>query len=424
VHALDRLAAIPRADPTFLAWFDAQAEQPEWLERYRLERASWRRQVDTGSGAIEPVRAAAFAAATIEDLRLAWEELLDGRERATALLALRRADEQFQSSWKEIEPALRAMAAGLEAELSGPVAESLYRELAVATHLAAHPTCSLDVVLVARPPGVPCSALHEGPFLVLECAPLTPTRELLAALFHELAHVAVERGGTGAEVERGCVGRGRSGLLAANLWNEVFATAFGNGRAAAAFGATTDRPWYDMPAVDALARALCREWQRGDPPSIGEQFAARMQRLVDEHWPRERWSVQEVCFRYCGYAEEPEVLRVAARDLGASLSISTCPLDGSLARPAHAPPTCPRLVLATHARLSALGSRLDRWGIDWQDWRERSREQPFLAHVGSDADDLPVIVIGAPSETELPEAVRAFARLARMPEAGWVQLAP
>jgi len=250
-----------------------------------------------------------------------------------------------------------------------------------------------------------------------------PTSSRAHVLFHELAHLAVRHAPGREALERAFVGRGLRGIVAANLWEEAFATAFGNGLAARELDSTftPERSLYDDPAIDALGRAVYLRWAAGSSVTLDATLAEQLLELVDSTWPRERWRMADLFARVQILSEEAEAAAILRQGLRPRALQRRVPLPAQLTAPPTLPPPLPRLIVATLATLQSRPDVLQLFALDAGAVRSRLSEQGSSLY-WLDADDGLRVLLTAQTHGTLVEAAGAFAMLQRPPGPGWTAL--
>ncbi|MEO8182801.1 MAG: hypothetical protein ABI895_28550 [Deltaproteobacteria bacterium] len=232
LYALDRVASSRGADERYRRWLFGDAATPPWFDAYATRRASWHTTRDSGDGYYDAYAACSYGVDTVDALVECARALLDESALEVARAALQQTDALLRQRWVELEPVLSLRQRELEALTSGAQGSDLARVLAKAAQLPQGKQLSFEVVLVARPRSAVARANQSGSYLVVEMVDERPASRQAYVLFHELAHLAARHAPGRNALERAFIGRGLPGLVAANLWNEAFATAFGNGLAA------------------------------------------------------------------------------------------------------------------------------------------------------------------------------------------------
>jgi hypothetical protein len=319
---------------------------------------------------------------------------------------------------------LRERQRDLQALTGSARAVELAETLAQAAGLADGEQLTFEVVLVARPHRTDSRANQSGSYLVVEVLEESPASRQVPALFHELAHLAVRHAPFRPALEQALVGHGASGLVAANLWEESFATAFGNGMAARALDPTftPDRSLYLDDAIDALGRALYLRWAAGSRVTVDAALADSLLGLVDSAWPRQRWRMADLFGRMLLASEDREAASLLQASIRARSVYRWAPLPEDLTSPNELA-SLPRIVMATLPTLQTRSDVLRLFALEVGDVQLRlSRHGSGVYSTESDAGVQ--LLVTAQSRDGLIEAARAFAALQRPPAPGWTNLEP
>jgi len=423
LYALDRATPSGGADERYRHWLFGEEPAPAWFAAYAAWRGTWNVSRDSGNGHYDPYDACSFQAETLDELIACATPLIAASDLERVREALQQTAALLRPRWLELEPISSQQERELEALIRGEQGTQLARELARAVRLPDSEHLTFDVVLVARPPGTLSRAHQSGSFLVVEMVDDRPISSHAHVLFHELAHLAARHAPGREALEQAFVGRGLRGLVAANLWDETFATAFGNGLAARELDPTfaPDRSLYDDPAIDALGRALYLRWAAGNPVTLDATLAEQLLELVDSIWPPERWRMIDLFARLEILSEEREAALTLQQGLRPRAVQRWVPLPpGVTFRPLF-PPPLPRLILATLPTLQSRPDVLQVFGLDAASVRAR-----LFQHGSSlywlHGDDDPRILLTARTHEGLVQAARVFAALPRPPGPGWTAL--
>lgn len=424
LYALDAAAGERNRDAGYRAWFGADATAP-WLAAYRERRRSWGEPVrpDHGGGA-PAFEVCAWEAATLEEAIRCIEGVVPEPERPLAVAAIRAADQQLAPRWPELSAPLIAMQPALERELGAARAAALLRTLHREARLADDAALQFNVVLVAKPAGPHAYARQAGQYLVHEVGPDETVGALLAVAFHETAHLAHSMSPRRAAMERAFLGHGDSRLLAATVWDEVVATAFGNGLAAAQLDPAfrVDRAFYSDPWIDALGRALFREWQAGLDVRLGPELAAHLVQLVDREWPVDQRPLARYLWYVTIHVQDRALGREALRGVAYRSAARFSPIEDELPAGPDLPPWAPRLVLVTVDELVQRPALAARVAMPPASWNEALAAGPAAVYRHDDDAGGPVFVVVGRDVPALQAAVAAFVGLPRMVAPGWSAL--
>jgi hypothetical protein len=423
LYALDRAAASGGGDERYRRWLFSDDPAPTWFNVYAEQRGNWRMSRDSGDGRYEPYAACSFDVETLDALLACATPLLAASDLELVRIALQQTAALLRPRWLELQPILSEQQRALETLIQGEQGSRLARELAQAARLPESEQLIFDVVLVARPTGTVSRANQSGPSLVVEVSDRKSASNRAPVLFHELAHLAARHAPGREALERAFVGRGLQGLVAASLWDETFATAFGNGLAARALDSTftPERSLYDDAAIDALGRAVYLRWAAGSPVTLDATFAEQLLELVDSIWPRERWRMADLFGRVQILSEEGDAAAILRQGLRPRALQQRVPLPAELTFPPTLPPPLPRLIVATLATLQSRPDALQLFALDAQSVRARLSEQGPSLYWLESGDELRVLLT-AQTHEGLLQAARAFAALQRPPERGWTAL--
>jgi hypothetical protein len=425
VYALDRAGWRGHQDPRYRAWLfgAAEAAAPEWFRAYDELRRRTRRSVDQGDGSYEPFVACSYDNATLEAALACAEQQLTPSESFVLRSALERADALLQPHWLELQPALGAFQRGIEQLTSGNDGRELARILAEAARLPGDQQLAFQVVLVAKPAADVYHAQQEGHHLVVEVDRKRTPESQTHVLFHEIAHLAAKHAPARGALDAAFAGHGDAGLVAGNLWNEAFATAFGNGLAAARFDPTfqAQRSLYVDAGIDALGRALYLEWRSGKSVALDAAFAERMIELVGAAWPPARWRRKDLFTRVQVVSEHQEASAALERALRPRSLDSRTPLSPDLTEWAE-PADVPRILLASVGSLRARRAMLARFGLAPRDLEQHVSAHGASAFLRTDEGGIAWLLITARSFKRLVAAASAFDAGGPLPQPGWTTL--
>jgi hypothetical protein len=423
-YALDAAAGERNRDAGYRAWLVGDEPAP-WLAAYAERRQEWSESTrpDHGGGA-STFDICGWEAHELEDAIRCLDGVLGESDRQVAVTALRAADRRLRPRWTEIGAHIVDLVPDLEQELHGPTARALLRTLRETAGLPEDAALQFNVVLVAKPPGAHSFARQAGQFLVHEVRADETAGHLLAIAFHEIAHLAHFMSPRREEMERAFLPLGDSGKLAGNVWDEVVATAFGNGLAASHLDPEfrVSRSFYTDPWIDALGRALYREWQAGLDVRLGPQLAARLTQLVDQEWPENQRPLARYLWYVTVYAQERALLREVLRGVEFRGAARTTPIIDALPPGPKVPPWAPRLVLITVDELARREGLVSRAGIPAKSWEDALAASAAAVFRHDDADGVLLLVIVARSPETLHLATPALVQLPRMVATGWTPL--
>jgi hypothetical protein len=426
-YALDRVAvARGGSDLRYRQWlFGADAVTlPDWFTAYATRRASWRATRDSGNGPYEPYSVCSHCAETQAALLECAQQLLEPSDFALARTAWEQADTLLHPRWLALEPVMLQWQRELQAITSGPQGRELAQLLARSAQLPDDEQLQFQVVLVAKPRSDESRANQAGGYLVMEVSDERPAISEAHVLFHEIAHLAARHAPGRPALERAFVGHGSAGVVAAGLWSEAFATAFGNGMAAErlAPGFTPERSFYQDEAIDALGHALYRHWRAGGKVTLDASLGKLLLQLLDSAWPRERWRLSDVMSRVVAFSEDRESGALLRAGLRAQSMYLSSPVPPELSLPESLSPPAPRLILAT---LHTLRERPDVLRLLHLELASASAQVsasgPSLYWV--DDDSGPALLLTGATTESLQAATRAFVGLQRLPPPGWTSLA-
>jgi hypothetical protein len=424
-YALDAAAGERNRDVGYRAWLVGDEPAP-WLAAYAERRQAWNESTrpDHGGGA-STFDICGWEARELEDAIRCVEAALGEQDRRVAVDALREADRRLRPRWTEIGAHIVDLVPALEQELRRPTSQALLRTLRNTAGLSDDAVLHFNVVLVAKPPGAHSFARQAGQFLVHEVRPDETVGHLLAIAFHEIAHLAHFMSPRREEMERAFLPLGDSGKLAGNVWDEVVATAFGNGLAASRLDPEfrVSRSFYSDPWIDALGRALYREWQAGLAVRLGAELARHLTQLVDREWPENRRPLARYLWYVTVYAQERALLRDVLPGVEFRGAARTTPIIDALPPGPKVPPWAPRLALITVAELARRESLAARAGIPPKSWDAALADSDAAVFRHDDADGVVVLVIVARGANALRLALPAFVQFPHMVAAGWTPLA-
>jgi hypothetical protein len=421
MYALDGAAGLPKHDPGYRAWLFGD-DEPKWLATYAKRRDSWTRpwHDDAGGGASE-FDTCGWTTETFDELRACLEEVVPSEDLPTLSVALSDTHAHLSAKWPLIEERLKKLGVELTAALATEPALDLVRKLRREASLADETELRFSLVLVGKPPGSHSYARQMGAHLVHEVSPSETSGGLLGVAFHEMAHLAHRMSPERPALEAAFVLLGDSGRLAGNAWDEVVATAFGNGLAAEAFDPAfrVSGSFYDDELLDALGRALYLEWRAGQEVRLGAPLAARLTRLVDANGWAERSPVGRYLWYLVVTAERSSTLAKALDGIDTRSAYRSRPIDDTMSARVGLPPWAPRVVLATVDELAAHPALVARTEIPEKSWTSALLGHRAAAFRRTDASGALMFVIVANDATALESAMPEFAALPRMVPEGW-----
>lgn len=418
LYALDGAAGMANHDAGYARWLLGSDVRPAWLDAYAARRRSW-------SGAASPKDAPALDACgwSSEDydaLLACVRRVLPDGERAIAETALREADKLLRSRWETISVRPKSLVPELETVVRSEEARALTMTLRRSSQLPDGTPLAFEVVLVAKPPGSHSFARQQGPYLVHEVDPKVTAGSLASVTFHEIAHLAHALSPARAETERAFMAHGDAGKVAANVWDEAVATAFGNGLAAEkldpAFRA--DGPFYDDTWIDTVGRALYRGWKEGRAPTLGPTLAPLMVETVGRVWPEEQRLAERYLWSCSIRADDASVLAQALDGVHARNVYRRTPVDDAVRGEVDLPPWAPRVVLVTAAQLEARPALRTRVAMPEGSWTDALATTGTAVFRHDDPDGTLVLVVVADTVEQLRRGLPAFAQ-GTMARAGW-----
>jgi hypothetical protein len=424
VHALDAAAGVPHHGSGYREWLLGTSDaDPDWMRAYRQRRPTWTSNVDDGDGPYEPYTRASYDAKTVDDLLERIGKILSGDDLAAARAAIVGADKLLAPRWSAEAAKLAAFGGELREALTNEKARALVARLRAACGLAADAPLRFRVVLVAQPKATRNSASTEGDHLVMEVPDGSRATREAPIAFHEMTHFAARRSPGRRALEDAFAPFGEAGVVAANYWDEAFATAFGNGIVASALDPqfAESAPLYAVPAIDAIGRGLWEKWKTSDV-ALGAPLAATLVEIVGRVWPRERWTLRDLWMRCEVMADDRAIVQAFfQRVLPSSLSAQT-PVPASLVRPPRPPEKVPRIVFLAKDALASKPDLLKAMGLDASD--AAAHADPASIHFGKDEDGVPLALVVARDADALVAAASALEGSGKIPPAGWSPLAP
>ena len=421
VYALDGAIGTPRHNPGYLDWLLGPGlGLPSWLLEYQQRRAELATLVDDGRGPHEPYLRAAYEADNLDDLLLRLQQQLAPELYSVVHKALLQADRHLSGRWPPMQRMLDDGCRSLQELLESEGGKQVLRELALTTDVD---PVELDaqVLLIAKPTSSLSFAHHQGGTILLEWSPTEDSRKNAGLLFHELAHLALHRSQASEQVEQSLAGVDQVGIVAANYWNEVWATTFGNGYAAwklnPAFN--LDDSFYNHPAIDALARDLFLRTLPHRALELDATFAQDLLETMQAVWPTPRWRMKDLFFRHVSMGDSADVLRNFSQRMQSAWASGRAPLVNAWHRPAHAPPHAPRVLLATLASLTTKAPLLRELNLSPPELQFRLSQRRAICHLGLDSDNVPWLLLVARDSTTLERVVESLDPEMPVPAPGW-----
>jgi len=422
LYALDGAAGRPNHDLGYRKWLLGD-EQPAWLTAYAERRSTW-----NGGGSDE--RAPAFDTCgwttdTLEALIECVEGVVSFTDRPIAVTALREADARLRPRWEAVSAPSQALVPQLERAAASPEARELVVALRHAAQLPPGSALAFDVVLVVKPPGPSSRAHQQGPYLVHEVGSKETAGGLLSVTFHEIMHLASALSPVRDETERGFMALGDSGKVAANIWDEAVATAFGNGLAAEKLDPAfrPDASFYNDTWIDTMGRAIYLDWKAGRDIQLGPSLAPYLTSVADRVWP----AAERQASRYLWYcdvrADDAAALKGAFEGISTRSAYQRASIDDALAPEPRLPPWATRVVLVTKQRLADRPALRTRLGIPDGSWTAPLEATNAAVFRHDDPDGALVLVFVAETVETLRGALPTFARSSAMVSAGWTSLA-
>lgn len=299
-YALDAASGVRNRDPGYRAWIHDGDTPPAWLTAYTDARRRWTATTEDAGGGELVIERCARRSTTTADAVRCMKTVVPAEDHPVLDRAVAEADARVSAHYAAAAVRLEGMAHEMKRGLSSQDAAALFHTLRHEASLADDAPLRFEVVLVAKPPGAHSFAVQAGESLVHETGPEETSGSLLGVVFHEIAHLAHHQSPARRAMEEAFVALGDDGLFAAGLWDEVVATAFGNGLAAERFeaGFSPERPMYADARVSRVGAALYRHWRAGGDVVLGPELAAWLTRAANDAVPpRERrlgdlmWSV-------------------------------------------------------------------------------------------------------------------------------------
>jgi len=286
-YALDAASGVRNRDPGYRAWIHDGDTPPAWLTAYTDARRRWTATTEDAGGGELVIERCARRSTTTADAVRCMKTVVPAEDHPVLDRAVAEADARVSAHYAAAAVRLEGMAHEMKRGLSSQDAAALFHTLRHEASLADDAPLRFEVVLVAKPPGAHSFAVQAGESLVHETGPEETSGSLLGVVFHEIAHLAHHQSPARRAMEEAFVALGDDGLFAAGLWDEVVATAFGNGLAAERFdpGFSPDRPMYSDPRVSALGAALYRRWRTDANVALGPALAEWIARAAHEVAP-------------------------------------------------------------------------------------------------------------------------------------------
>lgn len=421
LYALDGAAGLSNHDAGYRRWLLGN-EAPAWLEAYAARRDVWsrRRQSDAGGGAAA-FDLCGWTATSVDELKTCLRDVVPARDRTILTTAIDEADRLLQPKWPAIEARFASLMPALSAALATDHAAELFRTLRREASLSDDTKLRFKVVLVGKPQSDHSYARQAGEHLVHEVDENTEAGSLLGVAFHEIAHLAHHMSPARRSFERAFMDLGDSGKLAAAVWDEVVATAFGNGLAAEVFDPEfrLERSFYDDEWIDVLGRALYVEWKAGRDVRLGSGLAGDLTRLVDSNFPPERRSISRLLWYVTVTADDQAALDGAFDGIPVRSGYRKAPIDDTMAAPPDLPPWGSRVALATVDQLAAHPALVKRVGMTEGSWTSALAADDTAVFRRTEQDGTLLFVVVAKDEPTLVKAMPSFARRPRIVDEGW-----
>lgn len=400
---------------------------PGMLAEFQLRSSRWVRSpyhqhIDA---TFVPHRACAYGDVSLQSLQSCLARVLPAEDAAfarQAVLAYHSFSAKRWQSWSSyLGPTARELARIVQGREGALLSKRLFDALATPDRKLPR----FKIVLARQPPGSRLLGTREERTLILAIHGDRGTASLAETAFHELAHFALQYSNRVQSLEEEFQNFGDVGAIAANHWNEAFATAFGQGLAAARLNPRFcfERSMYGNETVDAIAHALYLLWRKDPLLEIGASFARRLVGVVRKAWPAERWRRLDFVVRAEVVASSARVLDAFQSEMQTQRFWGSAPIASTYTRDASAPPMVARLVVATPQDLARARWALAGLGITLRDvdlalrptgraqlWRSQRNGAKFVLIVGRD-------------EPRLMQAVTRFWDEAELaPLDGWARL--
>lgn len=422
LYALDGAAGLRNHDPGYRAWLVGNDEEAPWLDDYAARRDGWTRSrvADHGGGA-GAFDVCGWTTRTVPELTTCLEDVVLPFDHAVLKRALDEADRRLAPKWPAIEARLGELASAMAKSLETEPAKRLFATLRHEASLDERAPLRFEVVLVGKPPGDHTFAHQVGAHLVHEVGDTSTSGDLLGVAFHEIAHLAHFMSPERAAFERAFLQRGDDGWLAANLWDEVVATAFGNGLAAEAFDPAfrVERSFYADVAIDTLGRALYQEWTSGRDVRLDRDLAEHLTQLAGTKLGPEARSAGRHLWYLSVTAESSSTLATVLDGYTGRGLYRDRPIDETMAAPKGLPPWGARVVLATAAEMSAHPALVTRTSMPEGSWNTALEGHAAAVFRRTDEDGAPLLVVVAPDDAGLKKAFPALLRRPQMVPEGW-----
>jgi hypothetical protein len=421
LYALDGAAGLRNHDAGYRRWLVGN-EDPAWLEAYAARRNTWdrKRRNDAGGGAAA-FDVCGWTSQTVEELKVCLDDVVPALDRTILMTALDESDRLLQPKWPAVEARFATLKPELDAALSTDHAAELFRILRREASLPEDTKLRFKVVLVGKPKSDHSFARQAGEHLVHEVDENTAAGSLLGVAFHEIAHLAHHMSPERAAFERSFMDFGDSGKLAANLWDEVVATAFGNGLAAEVFDPKfgVERSFYADEWIDVLGRALYLEWKAGLDVRLGAGLAKDLTRLVDAKWPLEKRSMARLLWYVTVTADDRAALDAAFEGIDVRSGYRSRPIDETMSAQSDLPPWASRIVLATPEQLAAHPALAERVGMDEGSWTSELAAHDTAVFRRTESDGTLLFVVLGKDAPTLAKAMPSLARRPRIVSEGW-----
>lgn len=418
--ALDAAAGVRNRDPHLREWLAlADGEEPPWLAAYRERRDHWTATLrDDGTPAF---LACALESETREALDTCLGAVLSAEDLAVARVAIDEADRRIEPHWARLRDHLETLAARMRAGIESDEGRALLALLRHESSLGEIPL-RFEVVLVATPDDELSRAQQLGTILPCEVDTNAEAPTLLGIAFHEIAHLAHARSPGRAAMDAAFAAQGDDGVLAAVVWDEAVACAFGNGLAQARFDPDFDpasESYYADPVIDRLGHVLHHEWAGGADVVVGADLATHLSTLVQREVPASERTFDRYLWYLSLYADSVDVVR-AGRPAGRRSFSGHAPVEDALPRDPDQPPWAPRLAVMTASALAERPVLRASLGMSDADATPPGGAASIWRGRGTDGSLVFGVVVR--DEAEAAAAAARAVALPSLPPAGWSSL--
>jgi hypothetical protein len=170
-----------------------------------------------------------FVAVSVDELLACTRRVFSATDAEVVVRLLARAHAALWPCWKVLAPELGTAVAELRSLSESTAVRETISDLRRAATLPVNERLAATIVLVANPSATQSRGTGVANTYVVEIDHLASRVEQLGIIVHELTHLAQTRSNASARVEGALVGRGMAGVVAASVWVEASAAAFGNG---------------------------------------------------------------------------------------------------------------------------------------------------------------------------------------------------